>query len=335
MRKWLRRFAFGVLGLIVIALLVVVRLDLPAAEVDAKYASPASRFLTLASGARVHLRDEGKRDGPALVLVHGSNDSLHTWEAWVPLLGRDFRLVSLDLPGHGLTGRVPGDDYSNEALVRCLGQVVDAIGLRAFALAGNSMGGHVAWRYALDHQDRVQRLVLLDASGYPNAAPRPTFAKVLALPGAQLFIRYLDPGPLVRSGFRQAVVDPNVITPQSIERSIDMIRRAGSRDAIARRLQVAQVVGPIQRMHELRMPTLILWGERDRFVPLQNAYRFKADIRNSSLISYPNVGHLPMREVPERSAAHVREFMLQPLPSEPSAGASAADNQPPKAAAAP
>ncbi|MFI5308829.1 MAG: alpha/beta fold hydrolase [Polyangiales bacterium] len=333
MLKWLRRIALGVLGLVVIALAVTVRLDLPAADVDAKYSSPASKFLDLASGARVHVRDEGKRDGPALVLVHGSNDSLHTWEAWVPLLGRDFRLVSLDLPGHGLTGRVPGDDYSNDALVRCLAAVVDVLGLRDFALAGNSLGGHVAWRYALDHQDRVQRLILLDAGGYPNAGPRPTFAKVLALPGAQLFIRYLDPAPLVRSGFRQAVVDPNVITPQSIERSVEMIRREGSRDAIAHRLKVAQMVGPYARMRELRMPTLILWGERDRFVPVQNAYRFKADIRNSSLITYPNVGHLPMREVPERSAAHVREFMLKELPTEPSTAA--AQNQAPQPAPTP
>jgi pimeloyl-ACP methyl ester carboxylesterase len=332
MLKWLLRIVLGVLALLVLGVLAVVRLDLPAAEVDAKYSSPASRFVKVPSGARVHVRDEGKRDGPALVLVHGSNDSLHTWEAWVPLLGNDFRLVSLDLPGHGLTGRVPDGDYSNEALIRCLAQVVDTLGLQKFALAGNSLGGHVAWRYALDHQDRVQRLILLDAGGYPSDAPPPTFAKVLALPGAQFLMHYLDPTPLVRSGFSQAVADPKVITEQSIQRSVEMIRREGSRDAIAKRMLVGQRVGPYQRIRELRMPTLILWGERDRFVPLQNAYRFKADIRYSSLIVYPGKGHLPMREVSERSAAHVREFMSQPMPVEPSTGTAGSEQQ---AAAAP
>ena len=137
--------------------------DLPAAEVDAKYSNDASRFLSMANGARVHYRDEGNADGTAVVLIHGAMASLHTWEPWVAILGQQYRVITLDLPAHGLTGQVPEGAYGAEAFTETIHAVVNELGIERFVLGGNSMGGGATWRYTLAHPDRVQAMILVDS----------------------------------------------------------------------------------------------------------------------------------------------------------------------------
>jgi pimeloyl-ACP methyl ester carboxylesterase len=120
------------------------RFDIPAAEVDALYSNSESEFMVLGNGQRVHYRDEGNPEGPTLALVHGSNASLHTWELWVAELADQFRIVSMDLQGHGLTEPAPDDDYSPDAMARLIDEVVTRLGVYRFALAGSSMGGRAS-----------------------------------------------------------------------------------------------------------------------------------------------------------------------------------------------
>jgi pimeloyl-ACP methyl ester carboxylesterase len=309
----LKRALLGLALLLTLAVIVLAATsyspDLPVAEVDARFVNEASRFVVLDSGARIHVRDEGKADGPALVLLHGTNDSLHTWEPWVAQLAGEFRLVSLDLPAQGLTGRVPDDDYSDAAYVRTVHGVVEKLGLRKFALAGNSMGGTVAWEYTLAHPDRIEQLVLVDAGGYPHDSPPPTYAKLLAIPGMSQAFRHLSPRPLVAMGFRQAVADPAVITDASIDRTIAFLRREGTRDAVRMRRQLGRERAPIDRLREIQAPTLILWGDRDQLIPVSDAQAFDRDIPNSRAIVYAGIGHMPMREIPQRSAADTAAFL--------------------------
>jgi pimeloyl-ACP methyl ester carboxylesterase len=117
--------------------------DIPRSVLEAKYATPPSQFLTLADGARVHYRDQGPKNAPVLVLVHGSNASLFTWEPWIARLGDTYRIVTMDMPSHGLTGAVPSHDYSQKGMAAFFKQVADKIGLEAFAIGGHSMGGGV------------------------------------------------------------------------------------------------------------------------------------------------------------------------------------------------
>src|SRR6202012_747227 len=142
--------------------------DIPRATLEAKYATPPSEFLILPDGARAHVRDQGNKNGTVLVLVHGSNASLFTWEPWVTRLFQDFHIVTMDLPGHGLTGAVPNRDYSQEGMVKFVAEVTDKLGLKKFAIGGNSMGGGVAARFAEEYPDRVTALILVDAAGEPT-----------------------------------------------------------------------------------------------------------------------------------------------------------------------
>ena len=160
------RFIRGIL--VVVALLIFAGIgllvflsdpDIRDLEMRAKYALPPSQFITLPSGATVHFRDQGQRNGPAIVLLHGSNASLHTWEPWVAQIGDQFRMVSLDLPSHGLTGAVPGDDYSQEAMAQFVNEFTTVMHIERFTLVGHSMGGDVAARFALHFPERLTHLV--------------------------------------------------------------------------------------------------------------------------------------------------------------------------------
>lgn len=291
--------------------------DLPAETVDARYASASSRFLEVDGGARLHYRDEGRRAGLPVVLVHGANASLHAWEPWVGELGDTYRVVTLDLPGHGLTGAVPDADYSRGAQLRAVSALADHLGLERFVLGGNSMGGGVAWRFALDHPGRVLALVLVDpvppaawraaVAGEPRG-PAPVAFTLLGQPWFRAVARFLDPYPLLVQGLPAAYNDAPVVDDALIARYRDLTLREGTRAAILERFarRAPEDDGdPALITH----PTLVLWGEQDTLIDVAYGARFRDALTNAELIVYPDLGHVPMEEAPARSAADVRRFL--------------------------
>jgi pimeloyl-ACP methyl ester carboxylesterase len=286
----------------------LVRADLPAAELEARHAPPPSQFLELPSGARVHYRDEGPREAPVLVLLHGSNASLHTWEGWVARLKDGWRVVTLDLPGHGLTGPVPGDDYSVPGVLAFLDEFTRALGLEHFHLGGNSYGGMLSWRYALAHPERVDTLILVDAAGYPS--PSPLVFRVARLPVVGRLMEWITPRQVVEANLRQVYFDASRLTPEQVERYHALLLREGNRRATRLRLSSPMDVlaGP-ETLSGLRVPTLVLWGEEDAWIPVEHGRSFARDIPGARLRVYPRAGHIPMEEIPEETAAEVRAFL--------------------------
>ena len=153
--------------------------DIPRAILEARYAGARSQFVMLPNGTRAHVRDRGRRDALALVLIHGSNASLYTWEPWVKRLSDKFRVITVDLQGHGLTGAVPNRDYTQEGMVKFIAEVADTLALHRFAIGGNSMGGRASVLFTIKHAERVTHLVLVDSGGLPTKQVEPT---PLALP---------------------------------------------------------------------------------------------------------------------------------------------------------
>ena len=149
----------------------------------ARYANDRSKFIDV-GGVRAHVRDQGNPDGIPLVLIHGSNGSLHVWEGWVRELGPQARLISVDLPGHGLTGAWPRDEYTVEAYADFIEVLVDTLNLDRFVLAGHSLGGAVAWTFAATRPDRVSQLILVDAAGYPREGGETPLADAARPPAA-------------------------------------------------------------------------------------------------------------------------------------------------------
>ena len=298
--------------------------DLSVDELAADYGGPASRYLELGE-VTVHYRDQGA--GPVLLLLHGFGSSLHTWDGWVTQLSDAFRLVRLDLPGFGLTGpfahgtnhvgaRVPRD-YRAERYVELLDAFLDQLGVDSCSIAGNSMGGLFAWRYALHDPGRVDKLVLIDAAGYPDM-PGGSTVKVAELPVVKDLMTSLTPRFLFARALREAYADDSKITDDLVDRHFRLALRAGNRRALVDRLAVAGVDLQAERIPEIRTPVLILWGEDDIWIPLRFGRRFHEDLPRSTLKIYPGVGHVPMEEAPEITARDARAFLLQ-------AEASAAD----------
>jgi pimeloyl-ACP methyl ester carboxylesterase len=282
------------------------RSDMPLDALKARWAGGASRFLPV-GGVEAHYRDEGR--GPAVVLVHGTSASLHTWDGWVERLRADHRVVRFDLPGFGLTGPSPSRDYSLEAYVAFVDEVVGRLGLDRFVIGGNSLGGHVALRYAVAHPDRVRALILVDASGYPLLlGSAPLAFRLARWPVLPALLERLDPRRLVEDGVRRVYGDPERIRPGVVERYYELALRPGNRAAFGDRMRLAYG-DDTARIRQLRVPTLILWGARDRVIPLEAARRFAVDIPGARLVVYDDLGHVPMEEDPARTVVDVQRFL--------------------------
>ena len=287
--------------------------DKPVASLTAQWAPPPSQFIAL-QGMQVHLRDEGPRDDPLpIVLLHGTSASLHTWEGWAEALRGQRRVIRMDLPGFALTGPNPENDYSIERYVAFVTALADQLGVQRFVLGGNSLGGQIAWATAVAHPERVASLVLVDASGYAfESAKTPIdvpigFQMARIKPLAPLVENTLPRG-LVEKSVKAVYGDPSKVTPPLVDLYYDMTLRAGNRKALVRRVEQGYT-GDTQALGRLKMPTLILWGGRDRLIPLEFGERFARDIGGSKLVVFGDLGHVPHEEDPARTVAEVKRFL--------------------------
>ncbi|HYX00607.1 MAG TPA: alpha/beta hydrolase [Reyranella sp.] len=321
-RRWPLVLLFAVAVLAGVALWAYAP-SLPPEMLIARYANDQSKFVDV-GGVRAHVRDQGNRDGIPVVLVHGSMGSLHMWEGWVRELGKQARLISFDLPGHGLTGAWPRDEYTVEAYADFLEVLVDALNLDRFVLVGHSLGGAVAWSFAATRPERVSQLVLVDAAGYPRQsgdAPLPT--RLARLPVVGDIGIYFKPERLVRRSLAEVYADPALVTPERVKRYAELQRFPGNREATVQRARTQEPLDPTP-LRRLAVPTLILWGAADRWVPVADAFRFQHDIKGAKLEIFEKLGHNPMEEDPKATAAAVSAF-LAPIPPRPAPVDPAAD----------
>jgi pimeloyl-ACP methyl ester carboxylesterase len=306
------------IGLIVLVLVLLglsyllVTPEIPRATLDAKYARPPSQFMTLSDGARVHFRDRGPKTAPALVLIHGSNASLFTWEPWAARLSDAFRIVTIDMPGHGLTGAVPSGEYSEQAMTAVVARIAERLALSRFAIGGNSMGGGIAVRFAEQYPQRVTQLILVDAVGMPvrEGEHIPLAFRLARIPLLNQILLYVTPRAFVIEGLDDAIVRKAIIDDRMIDSYWDFARMEGTRAATLRRFQTGGDDFVANNARHIHVPTLILWGEEDRLVPVEAGRLYARAIKGSRLTVYPATGHLPQEEVPDKSAADVRNFLL-------------------------
>jgi pimeloyl-ACP methyl ester carboxylesterase len=285
--------------------------DIARSVLEAKYAAPPSQFLMLPDGARAHVRDQGSRSGPVIVLVHGSNASLFTWEPWAKRLGDSYRVVSLDMPGHGLTGAVPNHDYSQEGMVKFVKEVTDKLGIAKFAIAGNSMGGGIAARFAEEYPASVSALILVDAGGMPTKGGDkiPLAFQLARVPVVNQVMLHITPRSLVTEGLNDAIIHKEIINSAMIDSYWDFARMAGTRQATLERFSLNWDNAVQQHVGDIKAPTLILWGAQDHLIPVEAAEEFHKAIAGSKLIVYPSTGHIPQEEVADQSAGDVRAFL--------------------------
>lgn len=289
--------------------------DRPVAELQARWAPPPSQFVEI-GGMQVHLRDEGPReDRVPIVLLHGTSSSLHTWDGWAAVIRENRRVIRIDLPGFGLTGPFPDGDYSIDAYMRFLGALFAHFGQEGYIVAGNSFGGRLAWEAALAQSSYVQKIILVDSAGYPTPPQSvPLGFRLAQMPLLRPLMEKTLPRSVIESSVRDVYGDPSKVTPELVDRYYELTLREGNRRALAQRFKQAPSGEGSGRIRVLKLPTLILWGGRDRLIPPESAARFHREIEGSELEMFDNLGHVPQEEDPLGTIRPVLNFLGPSVP---------------------
>jgi pimeloyl-ACP methyl ester carboxylesterase len=295
--------------------------DIPYAVLESRYAGQGSAYVDAPDGLRLHYQVSGPASAPTVVLLHGFGDSFTSWEHWLPVLSSDYRVITLDLPGHGLTRAPDGYVLSTDGLVQAVEDLAVGAKLEHFALAGNSLGGGVSWSYALKYPQRLTALILVDAAGWPQkpSGSVPLAFRILRYPIGRWLLAHIDNKPLINDGLKMDVHDPAVITQALVDRWAEFQRAPGHRPILMSLGPAALARASPAVLAAIHAPTLVLHGASDPLIDVDSARQFAAAITGATLIVYPDVGHLPQIEIPERSAHDVAAFLAQhpPAPTAP------------------
>ena len=188
------------------------------------------------------------------------------------------------MPGHGLTGAVPNGDYSQEGMVRFVKEVADKLGLDKFAIAGNSMGGGVAARFAEEYPDRITHLILVDAGGMNTKSGDhvPLAFRLARVPVVNQMMLYVTPRSIVTEGLNDAIVHKEIITSAMINSYWDLARMQGTREATLERFQLPMPTEIPHDIGKIKAPTLVLWGAEDHLIPVEAAHMYANDIHGAT-----------------------------------------------------
>ncbi|GAA3949206.1 alpha/beta hydrolase [Allohahella marinimesophila] len=282
---------------------------IPPVDLEEQYINEDSEFLQI-RGMRIHYRDVG--EGPVIILVHGIFSSLHTWDGWVEELRKSNRVITLDLPGYGLTGGPENiDDFNVEFVYSVFQNFIQYMEAEHFTLAGSSFGGYLSARYAVDHPEKVDRLILIDPSGY-SQGERPLVFKMASTPVVGSIMKVFQPPFMITRNVKKNYGDPSKLTEENLYRYVHMAQREGAKPLYVKTLQMLgedKADGTDMSFSGVKAPTLLMWGEEDEWTPLSQSERWMADLRNVKLITYPEVGHMPMEEIPFQTVSDAITFL--------------------------
>ncbi|WP_396594070.1 alpha/beta fold hydrolase [Brevundimonas sp. R86498] len=276
-------------------------------ELEALYLARPGDMVTVA-GTRLHVRDTGPRDAPAVILLHGFGASLHTWEPWAEALDDDLRVIRLDLPGAGLSPPDPTGDYTDARVTTLLLALMDQRGLDRASLVGNSVGGRLAWTLAAEHPERVDRVVLISPDGF--ASPGFEYGKAPEVPWVMRLMRYALPRGMLRANIAVGYANPEALSEPTLTRYRDLMLAPGARQAMLDRMEQTVLRDPVPLLARITAPVLLVWGEQDAMIPFGNAQDYRRALADARLVSFPDLGHLPHEEAPPRSLPPVRAFLL-------------------------
>jgi pimeloyl-ACP methyl ester carboxylesterase len=282
---------------------------------DQALAAPEARYLAApgdlldVAGVRLHVRDTGRKDAPAVILLHGFGSSLHTWEPWARLLETDHRVIRFDLPGSGLSGPDPQGVYTDARSMEIMTALMDRLGVAQASVIGHSIGGRLAWTFAARHPELLTRLVLVSPDGF--ASPGLAYGKKAEVPAMAQIMRYVLPKAVLRASLAAAYGDPAALTDATLDRYYDLMVAPGVRETLLARLEQTVLEDPEPILRTIKAPVLLVWGEKDGFIPVSNATDYTRNLTNCTLALLPGLGHVPFEEAPDISFPPVKAFLAR------------------------
>lgn len=280
-------------------------------DIEKAYTDEDSQWYAY-KGLRVHYKDKG--EGEPIILLHGIMSSLHTWDDWAKELEKNYRVIRMDLPGFGLTGPLNEDmEYDKDEFITFLNSFSHMLELDKFALAGNSLGGYMSAHYAASYPDRVSKLILLDPIAYPQDVP--WVITMANLPGIWHLSKKVVPPLMVSMNVEEVYGDKKRIKPEHMKRYVQLSMRKGNRESYAEILKLIYEKSKPGKeafpFNQITAPTLLMWGEADKWVPTSQIPNWERDIANTQTIVYPGVGHVPMEETPEQTVKDAIKFLKE------------------------
>jgi pimeloyl-ACP methyl ester carboxylesterase len=278
-----------------------------------KYVNKESKFIEIEGPkhhCRLHYRDEGS--GPVLFLLHGVCASLHTWDAWVDELKPFYRVIRFDIPGFGFSSPLAKGHYNPEIAVEIMEEFVSKMGIKDFFLAGNSIGGFIAWKYSLKYPDRVNKLILIDSVGYNQDLP--WVVSLASNPFIRPIARRFMPRFFFEMAAKQVFGDQSKLTDQIRDRYFDLSTSDNNRNAYVDFFTVMRKLCHSEELckgiNEITAPLLVMWGTKDRWVPLKYFHLWKQNFPKGTFKTYEGVGHTPMEEIPVQTASDAHAFLM-------------------------
>jgi len=281
--------------------------DKSKSELEKIYSSPKNAYVN-ALGVNIHYQDTGPSKNPIPILfLHGFGASLQTWDTWSQSLSNEYRVISVDLPGFGLTGEDPSGIYTDERSVEVLEAFLKALQISKVVLVGNSMGGKFAWQFTARYPNQVAKLVLISPDGY--ASPGIEYGKKTEIPAIAQLYRYFFSKTFLTMNLEPAYANPKTLNDDLVNRYYDLMLAPGVRGAILARMQQTVLKDPVPSLANIQVPTLLIWGEKDAFIPISNSNDYLKVMPNVKRVSLPNIGHLPQEEQPTIGLAALKEFL--------------------------
>ena len=283
--------------------------DIPVAQLKVKYQKANSAFIDI-DGVSVHYIMEGRMDDSLpIVFIHGTSASLHTWDTLSSLLKTNKKIIRFDLPAFGLTGPNRLNQYDFNFYNQFIDEFLLKLNVTQCIVAGNSLGGSIAWNYAIASPDKVKQLILLDASGYPKKDEKGSLGfKLAAIPVLNQALKHISPISLIRKSLEDAFYDKSLVTEKMVQQYHDMLLREGNRAAVLELFQHPMKPDP-SKIKTITQPTLIIWGKEDQLISYKNAALFNQDIQDSRVLVLDKVGHIPMEEAPNQVATAILKFI--------------------------
>lgn len=308
--KILKILALSILLLAVLVSILFGRQDIPLEALKEKYAQPPSSFIQV-NDLNVHYRDEGNpNDSIPIVLIHGTGSSLHTFDAWTEQLKQDYRVIRMDLPAYGLTGPFPHRNYSMDNYSQFIQDFLVELGITKCIIGGNSLGGGIAWNYTVKYPDMVEKLILIDASGYPMTSTSvPIAFKMARIPVIKNIFTFITPRSVAKGSVENVYADKSKVTEELVDRYFELTLREGNRQAFVDRLSMPLESSDYSSISSIQQPTLVLWGDKDELITPESAFLFHEDLPNDTLVILNDVGHVPMEESPDESLEAVLKFL--------------------------
>lgn len=283
--------------------------DLSLEELKGTYTNELS-MLDSINGQFTHYQIWGKEKKETILLLHGTGASLHTWYEWVEVLSKNYKVVLVDLPGFGLTGPHKENSYKPESYTQFIGDFMEHLSLDSVHIGGNSLGGFIAWNVAVAYPTKFKSLLLIDAAGFESQPKSlPLAFRLAKIPILGQALTKFSPKGIVASSIRNVYANPSLVSDELIDRYFNLSKREGNRAAFVKRLTEEKREVQVDDLTLIKVPTLIMWGEKDNLIPVESATFFANAISKDTLVIFPDLGHVPMEEDPATTVNTYQKFL--------------------------